>query len=382
MPAEDYLVSDVNAWVAQRGGVLGMGGRRIMGLGLPLLRVLTVSELRAVLGHEFGHYHGGETRLGPFLYRTRSAIIRTIETLAGAGSILRFPFLWYGKLFLLITHAISRRQELAADRLAASTIGARPLGEGLKKVHGAGAAFPVYVRTEVIPILDAGYRPPFAEGFGRFLSESSIAKAVDEEIQSEMKTGKGDLYDTHPPLRERLAAIASLPPGDVPQPDPHAGTLLENLAELEAELFLRTFQGPNLAGLKPLEWEQVSDRVLIPRWENHLAEFGSSISGRLASALPELASKAEALGRGMSGKVVDRDDALALAGFTVGAALTLALRKAGWALLVEPGSPILARKDGRELKPFDVFPQLVEGKLAPDAWLARCSELGIPDLTL
>jgi hypothetical protein len=34
MPKEVYLVPDVNAWVSQRGGVMGIGSRRIMGVGL------------------------------------------------------------------------------------------------------------------------------------------------------------------------------------------------------------------------------------------------------------------------------------------------------------------------------------------------------------
>ena len=68
MPAEVYLVGDMNAWVAHRGGLMGLGARGIMGLGLPLLQTLSVSELRAVLAHEFGHYHGGDTKLGRFVY--------------------------------------------------------------------------------------------------------------------------------------------------------------------------------------------------------------------------------------------------------------------------------------------------------------------------
>jgi heat shock protein HtpX len=31
MPREVYLVPDVNAWVAVRGGVMGFGSRRVMG---------------------------------------------------------------------------------------------------------------------------------------------------------------------------------------------------------------------------------------------------------------------------------------------------------------------------------------------------------------
>jgi Zn-dependent protease with chaperone function len=34
---------------------MGFGSRRVMGLGLPLLQALNVSQLEAVLAHEFGH---------------------------------------------------------------------------------------------------------------------------------------------------------------------------------------------------------------------------------------------------------------------------------------------------------------------------------------
>ena len=55
MPTEVYLVPDVNAWVSDRGGRMGIGSRRVMGIGLPLLQILSISELAAVLAHEFGH---------------------------------------------------------------------------------------------------------------------------------------------------------------------------------------------------------------------------------------------------------------------------------------------------------------------------------------
>lgn len=53
LPREIYLIGAPNAFVADRGGVMGFGSRRIMGLGLPLLSLLTVSQFRAVLAHEF-----------------------------------------------------------------------------------------------------------------------------------------------------------------------------------------------------------------------------------------------------------------------------------------------------------------------------------------
>src|SRR5687768_15343970 len=37
MPVEVFLVGNVDAFVARRGGMLGLGSRRVMGIGLPLL---------------------------------------------------------------------------------------------------------------------------------------------------------------------------------------------------------------------------------------------------------------------------------------------------------------------------------------------------------
>jgi Zn-dependent protease with chaperone function len=101
MPAEVYFVPEVNAFVAQRGGLMGVGSRRVMGIGLPLLDSLTVGQFRAVIAHEFGHYYGGDTKLGPWVYKTRAAIIRTLESLGRhSGGFLQKPFVWYGTGFL------------------------------------------------------------------------------------------------------------------------------------------------------------------------------------------------------------------------------------------------------------------------------------------
>ena len=65
MPREVYLVPDVNAFVTERGGMMGIGSRRVMGIGFPLFHLMTVDELSAVIAHEFGHFYGGDTALGP-----------------------------------------------------------------------------------------------------------------------------------------------------------------------------------------------------------------------------------------------------------------------------------------------------------------------------
>jgi Zn-dependent protease with chaperone function len=144
---------DVNAWVAQVERKSGWSKKRVMGIGLPLLQLVTISQFEAILAHEFGHYDGGDTSLGPWIYRTRQAIRQTIQRLSAAASnyelmaLIRAPFLGYGKISLRITHAVSRAQEFSADRLAAETIGAGALADGLRSIHRGAAAGSYYLNS-------------------------------------------------------------------------------------------------------------------------------------------------------------------------------------------------------------------------------------------
>jgi heat shock protein HtpX len=100
LPSEVYLIGAPNAFVADRGGVMGFGSRRIMGLGLPLLSLLTVSQFRAVLAHEFAHYYGGDTSLGPWVYKTKSSIVRIFENIGSVGELARIAIL--GVMYMVV----------------------------------------------------------------------------------------------------------------------------------------------------------------------------------------------------------------------------------------------------------------------------------------
>jgi Zn-dependent protease with chaperone function len=104
VPLDVFLLNHVNAFVAQRGGIMGFGSHRVMGLGLPLLQGLTVSEFKSVLAHEFGHYAAGDVKLGPWIHKTRAATARAVASLE--ESWVSGVFTAYGKLFLHLTHAI------------------------------------------------------------------------------------------------------------------------------------------------------------------------------------------------------------------------------------------------------------------------------------
>lgn len=385
MPAEVYLAHDVNAWVAQRGGVMGFASRRVMGIGLPLARVLTVSQLRAVLAHEFGHYYGGDTKLGPWVYKTRGAIMRTVQALAGRGSVLQRPFIWYAKMFLRISHAVSRRQEFVADEVAARTVGAKPLIEGLRAVHRVGPAFEAYWSNEVAPVLNAGFRPPLMEGFQQFMQVESVAQAMAKHFEEESRAGKTDPYDTHPALPERIAALEQLPPGETVEPDPAAVSLLDDVAGWEQALLTVLGGAEKVDALKRLDWEEVGASVYLPMWTQLVKANRNALGGITPGSLPKLAASLDKYGQRLvapGGDPVAPEGRAPFAVGVLGAALTLLLASQGWRPQAPPGAPVAVARGQERLEPFNIVESLAAGKLAAEVWERQCAELGIRDADL
>jgi heat shock protein HtpX len=384
MPAEVYLVPAVNAWVAQRGGVMGFRSRRVMGLGLPLMRILTCSQFRAVLAHEFGHYHGGDTKIGPWIYKTRGAIGRTLNSL-GKGSWLQVPFNWYGKLFLRITHAISRRQEFVADELAARTVGAKPLADGLRSIHKMAPAYDYYWRSECSPVLNAGFLPPLAEGFSKFVSAGNIVEKMDKHLEEQLTSGKVDPYDTHPPLKDRVAAVAGLPSGPELSEDLPAVSLLEDLPTLERTLMSQLAGAEQVAKLKTIGWDDVGAQIYIPQWTRLVQLNVAGLQGVTPESLPKLATDIKSFGKTLldfSKKKADDDNAEGLASAVVGAALALLIIERGGKLDTAPGHDITVTLNKHQLKPLTVLPALKNKKLTLESWSAQCVALNIAVVNL
>ena len=380
MPSEVYLVGDINAWVTERGGMMGIGSRRVMGLGLPLLQVLTVAELRAVLAHEFGHFHGGDTKLGPWIYKTRSAMGRTIQNLGatelGFMALIQLPFVAYSNLFLRVTHAISRAQEYAADKLAATTQGSKALADGLRKIHGAAMAYQPYFGNEVAPALEAGFHPPIATGFAKFIQTPQITEAIDKAVEHAMENDETDLYDTHPALKDRLNAIADIPEGDLDAKAP-AITLLGDVDEAEKRL-LQAILIPEIAlKLTRLDWDSVGLKVFAPNWKSQSEAHAGAMKGLTAGTLPTTDAD---LAAWACKAVPDASSAPpeAQLGFgrqMLGAALTTRLLEQGWELECDPGAAVVLVNGEHRIEPF-TKPE------TPEAWTELMASAGVADVAL
>ena len=376
LPAEVYLVGDVNAWVAQRGGFLGFRCRRVLALGLPLLQMVTVSELRAVLAHEFGHFDAGDTLLGPMVHRTHATICRAISGLGDA--LLTRPLQWYGALFLLVCSAVSRQQEFRADAVAARVAGSRALIEGLKKVRAAAAAYDTYWTQEVQPVLARGFLPPIAEGFRRFANHERVATAMADVVERGMREARADPFDTHPPLAERIAAIAAFPPGPELSADPLAISLLCDVHELERDWLASVADARQVGELQSLAWEAVVDEAYLPLWREAVARNADALEGATIGELADVVR--EACSPPSLACDAAPDVHSAFARFLVATAFLLALHRAGWNIEAPPGAPVTARHAGVEIAPFELINQLADGNLDAKLWREEAVRHGIESM--
>lgn len=396
LPGEVYLVGQVNAFVADRGGIMGFGSRRVMGIGLPLLSSLTVSEMRAVLAHEFAHYYSGDTRMGPWVYKTQSAMIRAFRNIGSLGELGRIAALqfmnmvatfilkWYFIFFLRVINFVSRKKEYRADELACLVAGAEPLVQGLRKIHGASMAWGPYWNSEVVPVLNQGCKPAIADGFSRFLAAPQIEVQVTKGIEKEIEEGKTEPYDTHPPLRDRIAAIEKF----VAEPSEKDGEMAISLLEQpeSTELQFLELVNPKLAknSLRQVGWDEIGRAVTIPSWKAAVGDYAPMIEGLTAGALPEVVKKLPQMGskiRDPRGMLLTPQQRAQRAGQLLAMALGLALLEKGWKLEAQPGSFFL-RKGADRINTFTLMDEFVEGKVSPENWVKMCDELGITDLAL
>jgi heat shock protein HtpX len=396
LPRDVYLIGDANAFVADRGGFMGFGTWRIMGLGLPLFSTMTVSQFRAVLAHEFAHYYGGDTSLGPWVYRTKASIVRIFENIGSVGQLARIAVLaamymtvttllkWYFISFLRISNFISRKQEYRADELACIVAGRQNLIDGLQALHSIAVVWPTYWNQEVQPVLNMGSLVAIGDGLKRFMAMPEISEVLSKSLERRLREEKSEPYDTHPPLRDRIGAVQKLPDNSAPQDSRTASCLLENLREAELSFVENRSDDLRPGSLKYVSWDDVAIRVTIPGWQQFVSEYAEPLRGITAESLPDEVPKLRQIGsriRDPKGMLLSPEQRTTRAAGLFAAALALAMIRSGWELTVGPGLFRMSRGD-REFNPFLAVNHLVDKKLSREDWSVRCQDLGISRLVL
>jgi Zn-dependent protease with chaperone function len=375
-PDEVYLTFEMNAAVTHRGAIFGLGGRRVMALGLPLLMVLTLPQFRAALLHEFGHFAGNDFKLGAWIYSARSSILHHLRSHTGHGAFSRFYRAWT-RLFLRISGSLGRQQEMLADRLAAQAAGSRAMSQMLEIVNRPGPDMELW-NNEMKFMVHAGFLPPLIESFRSYLE--TVPAAPPPQTPR-------DPFDLHPPLAERLSWVRHYPEGPVSLEDPRALDLVSNLPGIERALLSLMSFGVKVEDLKPVGWQEATEKAYLPRWRGFVLRHAPALDGLTAESIATAVKNPLllALGsvtlrreeRGLSG-----EDVRSFCVNLLGAALVLALKGRGWSLLNPPGASIKMALEGKELLPFDEIRGIIDNRTTVEDWHQRCRNLGIAGLEL
>ncbi|ODT43564.1 MAG: hypothetical protein ABS70_07750, partial [Nitrospira sp. SCN 59-13] len=219
------IVNDFNAAIAQvpRLGIFGWQ-RNYLILGLPLLLELSTEQARAVLAHELGHLSGNHSRFGAWIYRVR---LSWCHILAAFNQMKhgswQFParfFDWYAPYFSAYSFALARANEYEADAVAASLTSSRGMASALVAVAALPAVDherywePLSKRVGTEPVAP---RTPVSD-FARHLRNRALDTSGCQELLNKIMAKATNHSDTHPSLRDRLAALGaqaelSLPSG-------------------------------------------------------------------------------------------------------------------------------------------------------------------------
>jgi Zn-dependent protease with chaperone function len=279
-PDEIYLTAEVNASVTEETRLLGLvSTRRRLYIGTPLMAGMRADQLAAVLTHELAHYSNQDTRLAALAYRGRRALVSAVHSLDAdwLQKLMRLILKGWMKLYMRVSAGLSQRQERAADSAAARAVGSDVAASAWREIPVIDYTWGQFADNHLIMGWPAGYMPEhiFA-GYAEFVR--SCGEKLDQ-LRAELPEEKPAPYDTHPPMRERVAAIEAMRAVPVIEVEPRPATSLlhEPRTTMEAGLF---------SGLVPVAREKL--RV---GWDTLASVHGMAVASKAAGPLLDRAAR-------------------------------------------------------------------------------------------
>jgi Zn-dependent protease with chaperone function len=217
------ITNEFNAAIAQcpRFGLFG-GYRNYLVLGLPLLYAVSADEMLAIIAHEYGHLSGNHGKLGGWIYRQRTAFAALHEHAMArrernvVNRSLAAMLDWFAPYYNAYTFVLSRQNEYEADRMSREIAGAEASASALIRINLLsnwlhGIFWPkLYAQVEQ---RDKPLVMPYV-AMRKLLAMTMDEWATTAHLNDILKI-ESDVYDTHPCLSERVAALdqaAKLPP--------------------------------------------------------------------------------------------------------------------------------------------------------------------------
>lgn len=313
-PTRIHLTPEANASVSEEARLLGFAvGERTMHLGVPLLMWLKPMELRAVLCHELGHYAGRHTRFGALTHRgaasLRSTLFRLRMTARSEQALPGYAWLFqaviggYAWLYLRLSLAVRRRQELEADAEAVAAVGPAVTGEALRAVHALGITWAGFVSRYLRPVQRLGFVPEDVfEAFAAMVDDPLVRERMAELRENPVEAGRSPL-DSHPPLARRLALIEARRAGE-PGVVVEEGPLLDDRAPVaRVQRKMLAASGSPVTALPRATWADLAAEAFAIELASLLLE---AARGTGVTARPTLGTVLDLLERGEQAELVRR----------------------------------------------------------------------------
>lgn len=204
--------SEVNAYP----GPVTQSGTTLY-LSLPLMRILSVPELTAVIGHELGHFRGQDTEFSLRFYPIYAGTSQALQALKsdGDGKLQEFGFKSIGLIpatalltffmmqFAKAERSIGRDRELEADKAGASVASSSALATSLIKVAAFAPAWS-YVRSAMVEALQEQKVYQNTSSMFHDIAVKNTRPEIFETIGSSVATHP---TDTHPSTEARLTSL-------------------------------------------------------------------------------------------------------------------------------------------------------------------------------
>jgi Zn-dependent protease with chaperone function len=234
-----YVTPGTDIAVLERGGLLRQlrgNSQRCLVLGAGVLDGMRVHELKAILAHEYGHFHNEDTAGGGFALSVRRSVLTMAIHLAQRGVASPFnPAWWFVRgfhaVFLRVSQGASRLQEVLADRWAAFAYGPAAFRRGLTHVVQRSVCFNAHMSATLEEAVKD--KRPLLNAYAFAPQKPVDAKKIEEAVQEAMNRAASP-YDSHPRPADRIEWVERLAAAAPPESAEDAGDAWGLLASREA----------------------------------------------------------------------------------------------------------------------------------------------------
>ena len=288
-PHRVFITSEVNAAVFYDLSLLNLlfPSKKNLIIGLGLVNVLTLTELKAVLAHEFGHFAQNSMMVGRWVYVAQQIIAHMVSVRDWLDSVVRFissidlRIAWIGwilsiilwslrslmdtlfKIVIIAERALSREMEFNADLVAVSVTGSDALINALYKLQAADQA----LRTAMNVAGRAAGNKTVIDDLFTAQSETikEMRRVLDDKDYGQPPEPKGNnaehrvfenetarppqMWSTHPPNSDREANAKTVYV-DAVKDDRSAWLLFANPENLRRKLSLAIYNSETTKDFK------------------------------------------------------------------------------------------------------------------------------------